>query len=65
MCLIICPASVVSNWLLELNKWGYFLVELLGNQNEAEIAIQKAKTGGINLIFVKREIIESDYYRKL
>ena len=41
--LIICPATVISNWCNELNKWGYFLQEALEDARSSSETILKAK----------------------
>ena len=34
--LVICPKSLVDNWARELKLWGYFLVDVLSNQCDAD-----------------------------
>ena len=34
--LVICPKSLVDNWARELKLWGYFLIDVLSNQCDAD-----------------------------
>jgi hypothetical protein len=48
-CLIVCPATVLANWKLELTKWGYFSVSTLTSKDANE-AIKTTGKGNIEIL---------------
>jgi SNF2 family DNA or RNA helicase len=49
--LIICPKSLVENWRIELNRWGWWHVDKLhGTKEEREAVLQAAASGRLELV---------------
>jgi SNF2 family DNA or RNA helicase len=54
-CLIACPKSLVDNWYKEIQKWGYFTVDILNSkldEQQRENIIDRADQGRSEIVLV-------------
>lgn len=61
--LIICPASIVEQWMKELNKWGCFSVFILkGNEEEKRDILYTAKDNELEILIGSYAAIRTAEY---
>lgn len=61
--LIICPASLVEQWMKELNKWGCFSVFIFkGNEEEKRDILYTAKDNELEILIGSYSSIRTSEY---
>lgn len=53
--LIVCPSSIIDNWLRELNVWGYFAVGKFHGVKEREEVKKKLKNKRLEVVLTTHE----------
>jgi len=62
-CLVIAPASLITNWQEELDRWGYFLLSTLDSKQDSLEAINAARLGRVEVVlgsYNKMEMYSSE-----
>jgi len=60
-CLVVCPASVVSNWLKELKMWGHFLQDNLDGSKNASKIFRDIGRGHLDVVVTSYDSMSNNH----